>query len=117
MVGYHQRETGVRHYAPLEFITNVSTIVESLPNYRCSCDHDHVHIYGEDARDKAEWPDELDKLVLDWIVEEAKNIAEENAIAFPSVSIAPKRKERPEDHPGPKTRSSRRRHKSSPAAA
>ena len=69
-LGYVNKESGLPHKKPMGFITDMEAAVDILSRLRCTCDHDHQPIegancYGPRSALAAEWPEKMDKIILE----------------------------------------------------
>ena len=92
MVGYHDRESKLPHYKPSIYITSMIAAESIFANKCCGRDHRHEplegnNIYGSRTTQAAEWPEKLNQLVLDTIIQQAAIETEAHSgvhEAFPS---------------------------------
>lgn len=111
MVGYVDAESGLPHKKPSYYLTTMIAAESIFANLKCSRDHEHQPLegankFGPRTAQAAEWPDKLNSLVLECIIQQAS--IEEGLVtavtdeAFPSEvrplenpsNVRPKRRRR-----------------------
>ena len=75
-VGYHDAQSGLPHMKPSRYVTSMLAAESVFQHRHCPHDHQHEHLEGRNAfgsrtLQAAEWPQELNKLVYDLILQQA----------------------------------------------
>ena len=87
-LGYKCPHTGCPYMKPMKFLTNLLSAETMLKDKKCSRDHGHIILQGPNCKQSAEWPEQLDRLVLDMIQQQIvidEDIHGDNIEAFPVI--------------------------------